>query len=161
VIVADKLPDFSLRATNGASINLAQETGRSVCFFYPYTGRPGHADPPGWDDIPGAHGSTPQALAFSMRCKEFQNLGVKIFGIGSQTPEWQDEFVWRNNLAYLLLHDAQTKLGNHLGVERLRAGDRAYFKRTTFIINRGVVEHRRDNVDPHEDAAQCLAWLRR
>jgi peroxiredoxin len=159
VIVADRLPDLALRATNGAWINLAREAGRSVCFFYPYTGRPGHPDPPGWDDIPGAHGSTPQALAFSKRCAEFQNLNVKIFGISSQTPEWQDEFVSRNSLAYLLLSDAEMKLADHFRVERFRAGDCGYFKRTTFIINDGAIELQRNNVDPHLDADQCLAWL--
>jgi peroxiredoxin len=159
VIVAEKLPDFALRATNGAWIYLARETGRSVCFFYPYTGRPNHADPPSWDDIPGAHGSTPQALAFSKRLAEFQNLNVKIFGIGSQTLEWQNEFVSRNTLTYPLLSDVEMKLADHLRVERFRAGSRKYFKRTTFIVKNGIVELRRNDVDPHRDADQCLAWL--
>jgi peroxiredoxin len=159
--VADRLPDFALRATNGAWINLAREAGRSVCFFYPYTGRPDHADPPGWDDIPGAHGSTPQALAFSKRCVQFQNLDVKIFGIGSQTLEWQADFVSRNALAYPLLSDAEMKLADHLGVERFKAGSHEFFKRTTFIINNGSVELRRNNVDPKLDADQCFEWLQR
>jgi peroxiredoxin len=160
VIVADILPGLALQATTGAWVNLAQEQGRSVCFFYPYTGRPGYADPPGWDDIPGAHGSTPQALAFSKRCAEFETLGVKIFGIGSQPLEWQTEFVSRNALTFALLSDADMKLADHLAVRRFQAGERDYFKRTTFVVSDGSIQHRRDNVDPHQDAAQCLEWLR-
>jgi peroxiredoxin len=159
VIVADRLPDLALQATNGAWINLADQVGRSVCFFYPYTGRPGHADPPGWDDIPGAHGSTPQALAFSKLCADFRNLDVRVFGISSQAAEWQDEFVLRNALAYPLLSDAEMKLADYLRVERFRAGSSEYFKRTTFIIKHGAIELRRNDVDPHLDAAQCVAWL--
>jgi peroxiredoxin len=159
VIVANRLPDFALRATNGAWINLAQEKCRIICFFYPYTGRPDHVDPPGWDEIPGAHGSTPQALAFSKRCAEFGNLGVKIFGIGSQAPYWQDEFVSRNELTYPLLSDAEMKLADHLAVARFRAGEREFLKRTTFIFDDAKVICRRDDVDPHLDANQCLAWL--
>ena len=58
------LPRVSLPATTGAEFCLAEVPGRSVLIIYPWTGRPGHPNPPNWDDIPGAHGSTPELEGF-------------------------------------------------------------------------------------------------
>ena len=58
------LPNVALPSTLGGTLNLSAQSGTAVIYFYPWTGRPGLADPPGWDDIPGAHGSTPEAEGF-------------------------------------------------------------------------------------------------
>ena len=56
-----RMPDLALPTTAGRSVNFAELSGRAVVFCYPWTGRPGQPNPPSWDDIPGAHGSTPEA----------------------------------------------------------------------------------------------------
>ena len=61
LIAGTRLPDVALVATRGASVNLARYQERAVVFVYPMTGTPGVANPPDWDRIPGAHGSTPEA----------------------------------------------------------------------------------------------------
>ena len=48
----------------GEPVNLARRPGRAIVFVYPWTGRAGVANPPDWDDIPGAHGSTPETEGF-------------------------------------------------------------------------------------------------
>src|SRR5262245_4723672 len=59
------LPDIGLPATDGATVRLsALGSGRTVLFLYPLTGRPGVDPLPGWDDIPGARGCTPEACSF-------------------------------------------------------------------------------------------------
>ena len=63
IIAGTRLPDVALTATFGAPVNLARFQERAVVFVYPFTGTPGQPNPPGWDDIPGAHGSTPEAEA--------------------------------------------------------------------------------------------------
>ena len=57
-----KLPDVTLPATTGPAVSLAKLTGRTVLYVYPRTGVPGVDALPGWDDIPGARGCTPQFL---------------------------------------------------------------------------------------------------
>ena len=57
-----KLSAIALPATDGTEICLAEIPDVSVVIIYPSTGRPGIANAPGWDVIPGAHGSTPEAL---------------------------------------------------------------------------------------------------
>jgi hypothetical protein len=59
------LTPIPLWTTTGSEVCLATHPGRSVIAIYPWTGRPGHPNPPDWDVIPGAHGSTPELDGFS------------------------------------------------------------------------------------------------
>jgi peroxiredoxin len=133
------MPDVLLPSTAGAPVNLSMLKGRAVVFCYPFTGRPGHPDPQGWDDIPGAHGSTPQALAFSKLYGEFRNLGAKILGLSFLSTEWQQDFAARNQLPFPLLSDEQRDFANSLGLTAFKAGEQDYLTRRTFIIKDGVI----------------------
>jgi peroxiredoxin len=140
-LVGVKLPEVALTATNGEQINLSKLPGRLVLFIYPYTGVPGIPDPEGWDDIPGAHGSTPQALAFSYRYAEFEKLDVKVFGLSLQRSEWQSEFVQRTQLALPLLSDEKATFCKALGLETFQAGRENYLVRRAFIVEHGIITH--------------------
>jgi peroxiredoxin len=137
-LIGLKFPDLHMPSTNGEQINLG---GRTVVVFYPYTGRADHPDPPGWDQIEGAHGSTPQLLAFSAACQMFQTLQVSIRGISFQTTAWQGEFVARNKLQFPLLSDADRHLTNVMSLQTFRAGESDYLTRRTLIVNSGIVTH--------------------
>ncbi len=160
-LVGKPLPNVSLIATDGNAVDLSKLEGRVVLFCYPYTGRPGHADPEGWDTIPGAHGSTPQALAFSKCYDEFRTLHAKVFGMSFQSTQWQQEFVIRNSLAFTLLSDEQKNLSNALGLETFKAGAVDFLKRRTFIIVDGIIINDIYPVDvPEQNAAEILKTLR-
>ena len=58
--------------------NPARIQGPAVIFCYPFTGRPGYPNPPNWDHITGAHGSTPQAIAYS----ELNTADAYVRGVG-------------------------------------------------------------------------------
>jgi peroxiredoxin len=64
-------------------------------FCYTWTGRPGLASPPQWDEIPGAHGSTPQAQDFRNFYTAFADIGVGVFGLSTQSTDHQRELVER------------------------------------------------------------------
>ena len=72
------LSQLALPATDGTAVDLASIPGRSVVVVYPWTGRPGLSNPPEWDDIPGAHGSSPELEGFRDRHAEFVCLGVRL-----------------------------------------------------------------------------------
>jgi peroxiredoxin len=62
-LVGMAMPHVKLPTTSGRTVDLgALESGRTVIYCYPRTGRPGEALPEGWDAIPGARGCTPQVL---------------------------------------------------------------------------------------------------
>lgn len=157
-----RLPSVSLPATDGSTVTPGLIRGRAVFFVYPYTGRPGVADPPGWDAIFGAHGSTPQAQAFSRLYPEFRKLDVKLFGISRQDTEWQREFVGRHALAFPLLSDATGAFGEAAALATFLAGDTPYYVRRTFLVENGAVLFDHQNVIPPEtDAGILLAEAQR
>jgi peroxiredoxin len=159
-LVGTKLPDTGLVATDGRVVNPAREAGVSVYFCYPYTGRPGYADPPGWDAIAGAHGSTPQALGFSEAYESYQKLGVKVFGVSFQDVFWQSEFVERNSLRVPLLSDHGRKFTTALQLETFKAGLEDYLSRTTLIAVDGTIVGVRFPVDvAAQDAEETLALI--
>jgi len=159
-LVGRRMPDVDIEATSGSPVNPAKMLGPAVIFCYPYTGRPGHADPPHWDEIPNAHGSTKQALAYSEAYGHFRRLGVKLFGLSLLPLEWQREFVKRHNLTFRLLSDAGRKFSGRLGLPLIETGGVDYVQRLTFVLRDGVIEQVKFPVtDPEQDAADALRYF--
>lgn len=156
-LLGRRMPDVDIEATSGSPVNPAKILGPAVIFCYPYTGRPGYADPPHWDEIPNAHGSTKQALAYSEAYGHFRRLGVKLFGLSLLPLEWQREFVKRHNLSYRLLCDSERKLSGRLGLPLIETGGVDYIQRLTFVLRDGVIERVRYPVkEPERDAMEML-----
>ena len=101
-----KLPNVSLNATNGKTINLGEIKGKLVIYCYPMTGQPNVDLPDGWDQIPGARGCTPQSCSFRDHYQELQALGAEVVGLSVQTTEYQKEMVDRLHLPFLVVSDA-------------------------------------------------------
>jgi len=159
-LIGRRMPDLQLEATSGSPVNPSRLMGTAVIFCYPFTGRPGHPNPPNWDHIPGAHGSTPQALAYSSAYGQFRRLGVTLFGLSLLTPEWQRDFVSRNKLTFRLLSDQARSFQSSLGLPMFETGGELYLQRLTFILHDGVVSAVRFPIpEPEQDAAEVLALL--
>jgi peroxiredoxin len=134
------LPPVALPATDGSDIDLAPLPGRSILIVYPWTGRPGHSNPPDWDAIPGAHGSTPELEGFRDRETGFAALGVRLLGLSRQTTEYQREVATRLALPFPLLSDALGRFAAALGLPSFIAGGEIYLKRLTLLIEDGRIE---------------------
>jgi peroxiredoxin len=159
-LVGRRMPDVHLEATSGSPVNPSRIMGSAVIFCYPFTGRPGHPNPPIWDHIPGAHGSTPQALAYSSAYGQFRRLGVTLFGLSLLKPEWQSDFVSRNRLAFRLLSDHRRAFQSSLGLPMFETGGELYLQRLTFILSDGIISAVRFPIaEPERDAAEVLAVL--
>jgi peroxiredoxin len=159
-LIGTKVPDIALVATDGRIINPARESGLCVYFCYPYTGRPGHADPEGWDQIAGAHGSTPQTLGYSEAYEKYQKLGVKVFGVSFQDVFWQSEFAKRQSLKVPLLSDHARKFAGALKLETFKAGGEDYLQRVTLIVVEGTVIAVRNPIEaPAADAEEALKMI--
>jgi len=156
-LVGRSLPDVDLAATDGSMVNPAKLAGLAVIFCYPRTGRPGHPDPPGWNDIPGAHGSTPQALAYSKHYKNFLEFNIQVFGLSFQDAEWQREFASRCKLPFPLLSDHGRAFSNALGLQVFSTGGKDYLVRRTLIALDGIIEFDRTAwTNPADDAKASL-----
>lgn len=139
LIAGTRLPDVALAATRGADVNLARYQERAVVFVYPMTGTPGVENPPGWDVIPGAHGSTPEAEGFRDVHAEFELIGYEVFGVSGQCSAEQQAFSVRAGIPYLLLSDATFAFADALNLPRFEAGGTTYLKRLTMIVRNGTI----------------------
>jgi SsrA-binding protein len=150
------LPDVALVSTLGVEINLRDVLGRAVVFIYPWTGRPGLSNPPDWDAIPGAHGSTPQAEGFRDCFAQFQALNLSIFGLSSQASDHQHELASRLNLPFPMLSDANFAFADALRLPRFATGSVTYLKRLTLITSNGHIERVVYPVHPPDTHAKAL-----
>jgi peroxiredoxin len=156
------VPAIALPSTAGGSVLLA-ETGRprTVVYAYPRTGEPGKPLPDGWDLIPGARGCTPQSCSFRDHHQELLDLGAEVFGLSSQTTEYQQEMAARLHLPFEVLSDADLRLAKALRLPTFEAAGMTLIKRLTLILRAGRIEHVLYPVfPPDQSAAQTIAWLR-
>ena len=157
------LPNVNLAATTGPAVNLADLRGIAVLYVYPMTGRPDQGLPDGWDQIPGARGCTPQSCAFRDHYADLKGVGVShLFGISTQSTEYQREAAERLNLPFFLLSDADGAFGSALNLPTMQVDGQILHKRMTLIARDGVIEKVFYPVfPPDQDADNVLNWLER
>ncbi|HVY57175.1 MAG TPA: peroxiredoxin [Xanthobacteraceae bacterium] len=155
------LPHFPLPATDGAEIDLASLKGRSVVYAYPRTGRPGEPLPTGWDSIPGARGCTPQSCAFRDHHADLLAHGVShVFGLSTQTTDYQREAAERLHLPFPLLSDAGLRFTQALRLPTFEVDGMVLLRRLTLVVDDSVVTKVFYPVfPPDRNAEEVLAWL--
>jgi peroxiredoxin len=156
-----RLPDISLSATDGTSVNLSNLSGRTVVYVYPRTGRPGQALPTGWDAIPGARGCTPQSCGFRDHFAELKRLGVDaLYGLSTQDSAYQREAVERLHLPFAILSDAELRLTRAMRLPTFTVDGMTLIKRMAWVIDARVVTDVFYPVfPPDRSAADVVAWL--
>jgi len=157
------MPALSLPATDGRQVALdALGSGRTVVYIYPMTGRPGVDLPEGWDDIPGARGCTPESCGFRDLHAELLAAGAaRVFGLSSQTSDYQREAVERLHLPFAMLSDEHLALAGALGLPTFTVDGMTLYRRLTMIISDGVIEHVFYPIfPPNQHAQEVLDWLR-
>lgn len=162
-----ELPALTLPATEGADVCLA-DLDRAVVFAYPRSGVPGKSAGPRWNEIPGARGCTPQSCGFRNLDQEFDALDTRVFGLSTQTTEFQLEFASRMRLPFPLLSDAELRATHALcmptflyAIEPLGGGGPdTLLRRLALYVEEGVVRKVWYPVfPPDENASTVLRWL--
>jgi peroxiredoxin len=156
-----RMPSVALRSTAGDFVDLSTLTGTTVVYCYPLTGRPDQDLPPGWDDIPGARGCTPQSCAYRESLAEFGALAATVLGISAQTPAEQAEFAERERIPFPLLADPGLRLAGALRLPTFEVGGMTLYRRLTLVVEDGrVVRAFYPVFPPDRDATEVLGWLR-
>jgi peroxiredoxin len=156
-----KLPHITLPTTSGSNVSPADLSGWAVRFVYPWTGRPGQPNPPNWDDIPGAHGSTPEIERFRDLAPGFHELGVALVGLSRQETAYQCEMAARLRVPFPILSDAEGHFAQTLQLPTFATGGEVYVKRLTLVLKAGTIEHAFYPVPkPEAHADEVLSWLR-
>jgi peroxiredoxin len=140
-LVGARLPSILLRSTSGEDVDVATfATGRWVLFIYPRTGVPDHAEPDGWELIPGAKGCTAEACSFRDNLTSLQDAGAeRVVGLSVQDTDHQREAVARLHLPYPLLSDASRKLADAIRLPTFEAAGIRLLKRMTLVIDGDLI----------------------
>jgi len=158
-----KVPDLALPATSGSPINLSKLSGRTVVYIYPRTGVPGVDAPPGWDQIPGARGCTPQSCSFRDHCGELKRLGVaQLYGLSTQDTAYQQEAASRLHLPFAILSDEKLALTKALKLPTFTTSGMTLLKRMALVIDDGAISKAFYPVfPPDKNAEEVIGWLQK
>jgi peroxiredoxin len=161
-LTGQKLPDVALPSTGGGTVNLSKLKGRTVLYVYPRTGVPGVDPPPGWDQIPGARGCTPQSCSFRDHFAELKALGVaQVFGLSTQNTAYQQEAADRLHLPFPILSDAELDFATSLHLPLFMTSGMTLLARMALVIEDGkIVKVFYPVFPPDRNAAEVIAWLR-
>jgi peroxiredoxin len=164
-----RMPSLALPTTRGDQVRVdvvPEPFEYLVVYAYPRTGRPGAELPPGWDEIPGARGCTPESCGFRDHADDLAEAGATVVGLSTQSTAYQQEAAERLGLPFPLLSDADLGLTRALDLPTfttdLEDGSRAtLLKRLTLVIREGRIVHAFYPVFPPDGhAEQVLEWLR-
>jgi peroxiredoxin len=141
-LVGMQVPPIALPATTGRQITLANDHSRwTVVYAYPRTGVPDQSSPPGWDEIPGARGCTPQNCAFRDHYSDIQALGAAVYGLSTQATPFQQEMAARLHLPYPVLSDEHLELSRALRLPTFQYAGWTLIKRLSLILMEGRIVH--------------------
>jgi thioredoxin-dependent peroxiredoxin len=122
--VGDKAPAFSLSATGGSTVSLADFAGHPVVVvFYP------------GDDTPVC---TKQLNSYSRELDEFTALDAHVVGISAQGLDSHEAFAGKHGLKFPLLADTDKAVAGLYGT----LGPLGFPRRSVFIVDgQGVIRY--------------------
>jgi peroxiredoxin len=161
-LTAMAIPSVRLESTDGGAVDIRElSAGRLVLYVFPKMGRPDQADPPGWDEIPGARGCTQESCAFRDLHQEFRDLGWSVVGLSAQASGEQKEASVRLHLPFPLLADPERQIGVALRLPTFEAAGMTLYKRLTLVAREGrIVKVFYPVFPPQDNAGEVLAWIR-
>ena len=149
VEVGDKAPAFTMPATGGRTVSLADLAGQTfVLYFYP------KAD---------TSGCTKEACAFQANLPDFSGTGLTVIGVSKDPMKALEKFAAKYDLAFPLASDEGTAVTEAYGswVQKSMYG-KTYMgiERSTFLIDSaGLIARvwRKVKVDGHAEEVLAAA----
>jgi peroxiredoxin len=159
-LLGTMLPQLTLESSQGPVSLRAVALDLLVLYVYPLAGRSGRPPPPGWDEIAGARGCTPQSLGFRDAYARLQELGARVAGLSAQPLDDQLEFAERNAIPYPVIADPELRLAHALRLPTFEVDRRTLYKRVTLVAEGCAIAKVFYPVfPPDENAADVVAWL--
>ncbi len=161
-LVGMAVPTIALPSTSGRMVVLAGvPSPRTIVYAYPRTGEPGKDPPTDWNEIPGARGCTPQSCSMRDHYEQIKALDAEVFGLSTQTSDYQREMVNRLHLPFQVLSDSGLTFTNTLKLPTLPFAGMTLIKRLTLVIKDKKVEKVFYPVfPPDQHGSQVVAWLK-
>ncbi len=134
-----RLPDVEFTTESGEKLAADDLTGeKTVLYFYPK------------DDTPGC---TKEACSFRDRMTDYEEAGLRVYGVSLDSPESHRRFREKHNLNFPLLTDEEGRASEALGV----LGGRGTPNRVTFLLGaNGTIARVYPEVSPETHADEIL-----
>lgn len=150
VSVGQMAPEFTLPASNGQTISLADFRGKHVVlYFYPK------------DMTPGC---TTQACDFRDYHPEFAQLDTVVLGVSPDDVKSHDKFMAKHELPFPLLADTDHQVAEAYGVwvlKKMYGREYMGIERTTFLIDKeGKIAHIWPKVKVKGHVQEVLAYVK-
>ena len=118
--------------------------------------------PDSWNAIAGARGCTPQACSFRDNLSQLHSLGVsQVFGISTQSPEYQAEVHERLHLSYEVLSDEKLEFQQGLDLPTFEWEGNKVLRRSMIAIQDGkVIKWWYPVFPPDRGVDALIAWLK-
>lgn len=132
--VGDKIPDLTLLDEDENEINLpelAKKTKYLVVFAYPKASTPG---------------CTRQACGFRDNFNFLRGKNTTVYGLSSDSPKAQKNFITKQHLQYSLLSDPHKDFIGPLGAKKSPSG----IKRSHWIFVDGVLTVKKVGISPED-----------
>jgi len=145
--VGQTAPKVRLPNQEGEMVDLEQFRGNSavVLYFYPK------------DNTPGC---TVEALDFSQRKGQIEQLGAKVFGVSLDPVDSKKQFADQHKLSFDILADVDRKVTTAYGALTETSSGMPIAKRTTLIIGAdGLIKKIFTDVNVNIHGAQVVASL--
>jgi len=142
--VGDKAPDFDAETYGGKRIRLNDFLGKKIValYFYPK------------DNTPGC---TKEACSMRDGMKGFEELGIQVLGVSTDSVKSHEGFRDKFNLNFPLLSDKGRSIVKAYGVE----SDHGSARRVTFLIDRsGIIRHIWEKVDTARHSDEVIEKVR-
>jgi peroxiredoxin len=162
---ADHLPGATMPRlvleSSAGPVDLAELCAeRAVVYVYPRTGKPGQPLLPGWNEIPGARGCTPQSCGFRDHAAELAAFGARVAGVSAQSLSDQVEFAERNRMPFPVVADPGLELKRALGLPTFTTSGLELYRRMAWVAENGRIAKVFYPVfPPDRNAADVLDWL--
>ena len=135
-----QLPEVEFIAEDETRISAGGLTGqKTVLYFYPK------------DDTPGC---TKEACSFRDRMADYEQAGIKVYGVSLDSPGSHREFREKHNLNFPLLTDEDGQAAEALGV--LHEGGEKTNRATFLLDSEGRISKAYPEVSPDTHADEIL-----
>ena len=154
------VPALTLESSRGPVDLTVLCASLGVLYVYPRSGRPDEPLLPGWNEIPGARGCTPQSCGFRDHASELAALGAKVAGLSSQPLVDQIEFAERNRMPFPVISDPELRLRDALELPTFEISGLELYKRMAIVAEAGrIVKVFYPVFPPDRNAQEVLDWL--
>ena len=132
----------------------------AILYFFPRMIMPGTDPPPGWNDMPGARGCTPQNISFSENSKMFEKFDAILIGISSQPIRDLRQLSSMRRISQVLVSDKKLEFQKKIKVPTFELQSTTMYKRLTLIVKDStIIKAFYPVFPPDKHVFEVIEWL--